>query len=147
MLIPYYIPEHYGLSSSCGSFAHSTIDTNWYDVTNLSLSLKVSGNAPVWCVLIPGSGSASYIEVGVSSGTVANLNLRFLRDATVVGYMRFEDNNPAQSSSYYRDPVTKAQCWDFPTGGTYTYKVQVNTNTANNAHAIENAKLLVKEFN
>ena len=149
MLVPFYIPEHKGLSSSCGSFAHSTIDANWYDVTNLSVaSFAVSGNAPVWCCLVPDGGtSGSFIEYGVSSGTTAILNLRFLRDSTVVGYLLFESGNPSQSSSYYRSPVTEAQCFDFPPGGTYTYKVQVNTNTSNNVHGITNAKLLVKELN
>lgn len=148
MLVPFSLQaEHYGLSSSCGSFSHSTVDSNWYAVTNLSQSLKVSGNRSVWVVCIPDGTGQSYFEPYNGSGAEIKVNFRIKRDSTVIhtGFVWLK-SPLAMTLMGMRIPPQMIEAYDIdPASGTYTYSVETMLDVANNVATFSLMKLLVME--
>lgn len=149
MLLPFSLQaENYALSSSCGTFNHTTVDSNWYAVTNLSTpSLTVSGNRSVWVVLIPDlSAGQTYFETYVT-GAHMKASYRIKRGSTVIaqGVQRHQASI-ARTLMGQRWPVSIVQCHDLPPAGTYNYSVEVMLDVANNQCTVSNAKLLAIEL-
>lgn len=120
------------LSASSGFF--TTASPTPVDVTNLSVTITTTGR-PVLALLVPdGAGLANL-------STVANnlFDVYILRGATVVGIATL-----SATSSFIRVPASLV-VFDAPAAGTYTYKVQVNSQSSGNV-SVENAKLLVFEL-
>jgi len=145
ILIPFSLKENYSISSSCGSFSHSTVDSNYYDVTNLSVSITVSGERFVMLCLIPDGSNTSYLEHSVSS-TDSRCTFRYVRGGTTVAQFSSGEYLASATALAHRKPVTYFSHFDRPTAGTYTYKLQVMLSASSSSVAINNAKLIAKEL-
>ncbi len=101
-----------GLTGSSGLFG--TLSTTPIDVTNLSQSIAAIGR-PVEISLQPDGANQSYI--GVSGDN--EMNLLIYRGATKIAEFNMSSADPLTI------PPSSIHFVDFPTAGTYTYKIQV----------------------
>jgi hypothetical protein len=150
MLIPFSLQkENYALSSSSGTSTNSTADSTYYDVTNMSVSLTVSGQKPVWVGLIPDlAGNGCFFEI-YSSTFPVQPKFRFTRNGSSIYTGRHTVNDTTCSITVFglRLPPGVLQVVDLePTSGTHTYKFQTMVDTAGNTITIQNAKLLAIEL-
>lgn len=99
------------ISSSCGNF--STSSTSFVDITNLSVTITTSGR-PV-SISIQSDGTSGSGSGGGFDASVNGYVVQILRDATPVS-LSFSGPGPGA-------PLTALL--DTPSGGTYTYKVQI----------------------
>lgn len=150
MLIPFSIQkENYTLSASSGVYTNNTIDSTWYQVTNLSCEITVSGNRPVFVGLVPSaaaSGDGSGLEI-YSTSNNAQAKIRLKRGSTVIYPSILKLYSSISFSQYgVRVPVTTVWTFDFPSKGTYTYSFETRLDISNTTTSVLNTKLLVKEF-
>jgi len=150
MLVPFNTQkENYTLSSACGTYTLNTVDSTWYQPTNLSASITVSGNKPVFVSLVPdtiSTGEGSAIEA-FSSSNNAVANLRFKRGSTVIYLTKLRIYSNLSLTQYaVRNPVTVMGLFDFPSAGTHTYTMEMMLDTASTTASVLDARLLVKEF-
>ena len=150
MLVPFSLQaENYALSSSSGTSTNSTADSTYYDVTNMSVSLTVSGQKPVWVGLIPDlAGSGCFFEI-YSNTFPVQPKFRFTRNGSSIYTGRHTATSTACTISVFglRLPPGVLQVIDMePTSGTHTYKLQTMVDTAGNTITIQNAKLLAIEL-
>lgn len=137
------------VSSSCGTFSWSTGST-YSDVTNLSCAITVSGNRPVGIYFIPdGSGSsASAVWTDTNGNNGTNLQWKILRGASIVGYGIFFPHGAIAGGVTYKYGGTPSNLFvlDRPTSqGTYTYKLQVKSDSAAIIH-VDYIKLVAQEL-
>lgn len=109
------------ISSSSGNF--STTNTLMVDVTNLSVTITVTGR-PVWVGIIPdGTNNTSAFGAQRAANTV-RADFIILRDVTqILTGLVYCNATGATNIEVYDNP-----CWntiDLPAAGTYTYKVQI----------------------
>lgn len=127
---------NYTLSSSCGSYATSS--TSYADITNLSVSITTTGR-PV-CIMTVHDGTAADGYFARLSGATG-FRLKAVRGATDLGE---HISQGATGTAILELPSFRYV--DFPAAGTYTYKLQMKSNTGGaNVNAI-NLKLLVYEL-
>ena len=129
--VPSMMAANYILSASCGSF--STSSGSLVDVTNLTATITTTGR-PVMMV-VQGDGNNSGANTIIASST-GSASISFVRDSTALGLLV-----PVNLPSAVCASVTQV---DFPAAGTYTYKVQANSNAG--SMSIFNMKLLVMEL-
>lgn len=114
-----------GISPICVSFNTTSNNPTFVDVTNLSLTITVSGLRPVYVGFIASGGVASNI---VSDGTnnPNYVDIRILRGATVVGFWEFTSDGG--SGFGLQIPPGSINLIEAPAAGTYTYKAQMACN-------------------
>lgn len=158
--------DNYAISSSCGAFSvtNEANRNTVIDITNLSATLKVSGNAFVWVGLVPG-----YNSDGVGDGAVRCspnnqdtdnfFNLYLKRDATIIADfdLRARCTGGFMASNGFVKPYNASGgtffALDRPAAGTYTWKAQVFYNRSSGSTSlgfgwvIRYCKLMVKELN
>jgi hypothetical protein len=100
----------------CG-FSDANINTSWQDVDGASLSVDVGTNDTV---LIMASGY-SY-----STEDTTYMEIRFTRDGNVLTYSTQGDRRDIGSCTYVWMPFSKIM-YDNPGAGTFTYKVQAES--------------------
>ncbi len=103
------------VSASCGNY--STSSATYVDVTNLAVTIVTTGRPVVVGVMSDASGtSSSYMN----TAGAANIQYYNSTSSTEVGAYASNSN-----------PMTlPPPSFDFPTAGTYTYKVRIKTNAA-----------------
>lgn len=131
-------------SSTSGSFSTSSLTLT--DITNLS----VSWDAKPGCgVLISLWGNDSFDdELAFLPGTAAAsryFELAFLRGSTEISRQRIQQYNSAASQTW---KYSQNSFWalDFPTPGTYTYKLQALVAAASCTLQVTRCRLLVADF-
>lgn len=115
-----------GVALSASSGNYSTTSGVYADVTNLSVSITTSGR-PVFLGLIDdGSGSGSQLEAGKNADVIASGNIKFVRDSTDLTVKVFKVGGASGNLSNGNGALVAHL--DFPSAGTYTYKVQAASN-------------------
>jgi hypothetical protein len=137
--------ENVQLSLSSGAFVLAA--TTETDITNLSVTITVSGSKYVWVGLISdGSGNESYLAT--YNQQVPNSTIRFYRGATNFDSIVFRGTGGSGGGSnteIYR-PSSAFRTLDRPTQGTYTYKV-TGSNSGSTNLAVYYSKLIALELN
>lgn len=113
----------FSVSSSSGFF--STSSGSLVDVTNMSVTVTVSGSRPVEVAVIPeASTNNCSVIAGGTSTTIAGGTVAFFRDSTRIATMTF---GPAGASGNISQiiPCSSFRTIDSPSAGSYTYKVQM----------------------
>jgi hypothetical protein len=126
-------------TSSSGSF--STSSSTLVDVTNLTASITTTGGA-VEIMLIPSGTAYCSVNIAVTAGAFSSGEISFLRDATNLGSLATVSNVTGTTGA----PGAGFRMIDFPAAGTYTYKAQAKVSGASATMAVDNCKLLVREF-
>lgn len=141
--------KNYALTSSCGTYSNST--TTRSDVTNLSQSITVCGQRPILVALVS-DGSANQGYVGVYNDTYAvsasaGGELVLLRGANYVSQpiITFNQKTSSDIDVYEKFSPARYLFWDFPSAGTYTYKLQGAANNTGNKFEVKYCKMLVME--
>lgn len=118
--------------------SNSTTSTTLVD-TGLTVNVTVSGLRPV-LVMLQNSGT-SFGSWGANTAGNA-LFLAFLRSGTIISYSASDNFGPSTATNY------AASCFsyiDFPSAGTYTYKVQYKTTSSGDVN-FSNTQLIVLEL-
>ena len=156
--------ENYALSNSCGNYTltNEANRNTVTDVTNLSVSLKVSGNAYVWVGLVPlynsnGAGDGTVNTTANNNDPDCQHNMYFKRDSTTIADFNLRGRCGLGGSLTFVRRVSASGgvffTLDRPAAGTYTYKVQVyynrsiGTTSVAFGWGITYCKLLAKELN
>lgn len=122
-------------SASSGAFA--TTSGSYVDVTNLSVSLTVSGLRPVELKILPDNSGSS---TGVQSSSNALAGIRFTRNGSGFGEIEFRGTGPTNLTV----PITAFHGEDSPSAGTHTYKVQA-VNFGGGTTSVLFGKLVARE--
>lgn len=137
------------VSSSSGAF--STGSGTAVDVTNLSVTITITGR-PVYVGLIgDGSGNTSSIGCENSSGTTVQCYYRLVRvlsgsPTTLNNYSLSYLTVGGSSSDYIISaPSTSINTIDIPSSGTYTYKIQAYVSSSTSAY-VNYSKLIAFEL-
>lgn len=148
MLSCFSFKENYALSSSSSTFTTTSISAT--DVTNLSVSLTVSGNRPVLLALIAdGSSNSAFfqVETGASSLAIIDGTILFKRDGTTISELiKNQSRLVADFDIADRYPPGAFMVFDYPTAGTYTYKVQAFVGSTQYTLTCQYMKLLAMEW-
>lgn len=132
-------------SASCGQFITSS--TSYVDVTNLSFAFTVSGLRPVEICLIS-DGSTGLLQEGgfyhSSSNTNAFSYVQLLRNSTVLSRQAIGKYGGTNTGIVI--PASSVRHIDQPSAGTYTWKVQVCTDSASTSLITQYMKLIVREI-
>ncbi len=140
---------NYQISSSSNLFTSSS--TTPVDVTNLTVTITTIGN-PVELFLIPeGTGAdTGLIEITEANTDSIGVTIRLDRGGVAI----FDQSLAiqCQSGSATTDPLINvpASCVKFldtPAAGTYTYKIQIDNQTAGQTCSVFNCKLVAREWN
>lgn len=133
------------LSSSCGNFTSDSLVA--IDVTNLSISITTTGRPVFMCLISDGSGNISNIQTQPTVGTtVIRLYCNFVRDSSTISENELGNVvNTSGAAHSVRIPVSSLAHVDFPSAGTYTYKLQIRCESFTSM-ALNYAKLLVYEL-
>ena len=135
------------VSASCGAFVHGNATPT--DVTNLSVSITTIGRPVMVMLISDGSGAAqpSVISIQDTSGASTGVSgiFRLLRGASEISHYNLVANG-ASGPVGVAVPASSFQFLDVVAAGTYTYKVQVNTGTANTNISCNYAKLVAFEL-
>jgi len=115
--------SNYQLSASCGAFSKTAPGS--YDITNLSVSIRLSGNRYVWVGLIADqSGSESYLKL--YNQAAPNGHLFFYRDTTEANRVRLTvTGSTGGSTGEIIMPCSALHFIERPAAGIYTYKAQL----------------------
>lgn len=141
------------VSASSGTF--STTSLSFVDVTNLSVNITTTGR-PVVLALVPDPTDEAKFEALRSStddfGLLATANYQFLRGATSLGSVLVGssgsdafDNVVPNNLVTALIPIGSVHQTDFPSAGTYTYKLQVRRQSATSV-ALRYCKLVAYEL-
>lgn len=125
---------NYAVSSSCGSF--STTSTTLVDVTNLSVTLTTTGR-PILVKVIPDAIGES--SIGIVTPTLGVVNFEFYRDSTKIG------NHVILAQDDLKLP-TSLFTVDFPSPGTYTFKLKAKKDALATYATLNACKLFVIEY-
>jgi hypothetical protein len=130
-------PTNYAIAASdTGSF--STTSTTYADLTNQSVSITTIGR-PVMITVVNGDITVS----GSSAPAIAWI--KAVRGSTDLTPERNVVSS-GPTSPQITVPGGALVWYDTPTAGTYTYKLQVKSNSASVTLSIANAKLFVREL-
>ena len=143
--------KNYALTSSCGAFSSTSVATTYTDITNLSQSLTVCGARPVLIMLVP-DGSSNQSYVGAYNGTYS-VNSRAVafvvakRDTTNIAQPLLLTGAQASTDVdvYQLAPPSSFIFWDWPSAGTYTYKLQAAVDATGMSAEIYYCKMLIME--
>lgn len=130
------------LSSACTTFSASG---SYADVTNLTGSFTVVRGSLVVVAIVPSGTAFSQYGVANSTGALAGLYVKALRDATSLGEINACEFAGSTAGSWSKN-VGGLLLWaDLGvTPGTYTYKIQAKQNGT--AGGLANVKMLVFEL-
>jgi hypothetical protein len=132
------------LSASCGDFSATAL--GYTDVTNLSVSIRASGNRPIVICLIPdGSGNDCYFGGDDNGSGSGYAEFEVLRDSSLVTTPFLPDVVSSGSGSTRNAPISFLSAVDRPAAGLYTYKIRLNRTTSSGKVLVKYAKLLVYE--
>jgi len=134
-----------------GNINFTTASITYVDITGASIVITTTGR-PVFIALVPNNTSAiSYIRSSITSpvgiaGTEFGIFIKLVRDATDVQTHNFsvtaEQTSFAMGASF---PVNLL-FFDVPGSGTYTYKLQGQTNDVNQLLDLFNCRLVAYEL-
>jgi len=132
-------------SSSSGSFSMSS--STYADVTNLSVSITVTGRPVMLMLCASDATAAAYLAVSVNNGTTAIGYMQFLRGSTEVGHYQFGLSSPTSGQHFSYHPLGGFCAIDTgASAGTYTYKVQIRRDANSNSAYAQNVKLVAYEL-
>lgn len=133
------------------NLASQALTSSFADLTGLSVTITTMGN-PVKLQLIGGSGSAEG-QFACDNGTQSQneIQVRFVKDATNLSIISFKTGTVWSAATFVdSDMDIGASAFshiDFPTAGTYTYKVQATeTNLSGASCTAQNLKLVAYEL-
>ena len=131
------------LSASCGDFSATAL--GYTDITNLSVSIRASGNRPIVICLVPdGSGNDCYFGGDDNGGASSYAEFEVMRDSSLVT-TPFLPDVTSGSGSTRNAPISFLNAVDRPAAGLYTYKIRLNRTTSSGKILVKYAKLLVYE--
>ena len=130
------------LSDSCGNYSSTTAGYN--DITNLSVSIRASGNRPIVICLVPdGSGNECYFGCDDTTGVFSRFPAEILRGSDLITNPSIP-NVTSATSGVRLAPISLLTAIDRPAAGLYTYKIRVDV-YGGTAVYVKYAKLLVYE--
>lgn len=111
-------------SPTGGGGGFSTTSTSFVDVANLTLSYSPTGLLPLLLWLEGDNSGNNFVKVSATTVTSTQMNLKFIRDSTDVRRISHGLSGASGNLATYLPP---SAYWaiDYPTAGTYTYKVAV----------------------
>ncbi len=117
------------ISSSCGS-GYSNATNVPTDVTNLSVTITTTGRPVILGLIADGdvANDAQILFSNGASGTTANGSILFLRGATIISRNGTQVGVSGGTTESIVYPPGSFYMVDVPGAGTYTYKVQAQTN-------------------
>ncbi len=124
--------------AATASTTTSTTSTTLVD-SGLSVTITVSGQRPV-LVMLQASG-VNFASVGANTAGNATF-LAFLRNGTIVSYSASDNFSPSTATGYAPSIMSYV---DFPTAGTYTYKLQWRCTTSGDVN-MNNTQLIAVEL-
>lgn len=128
-----------GQQISSSSSIFSSTSTSKTDVTNLTVTITTTGRAVRLELVGDGSGNPSYVATANASGVdTASSSLSFIRGSTNISEQRFGGQPVGGNTSgrifYY--PPSMFQHVDVPAAGTYTYKIQSDSDIGSSGGTI-----------
>lgn len=143
--------EDSGVTASAGEIAKSNavssfvFPSGFNDITNLSVTLTTLGG-PVILQLVA-SDDFGGVSCSNSSGLDGDVRLKFLRDATSLPTLAYGWSGTATAGDNGTLTLSPSQInfIDFPSAGTYTYKVQ-GSEGANNSCTADDMRLVAYEL-
>lgn len=133
-----------GVAVSDPSSNFTTSSTSAVDVTNLSVTITTSGRPVRLCLIGKEEEIVAFINVSENTSGDAFAKLTFVRDSTTVSGCTFGQQDDGSGADFFM-PVSAFEYVDFPTAGTYTYKVQAYILDGTNVQ-IQDARLVAYEL-
>jgi hypothetical protein len=134
-------PANYQLSASSSNV--TTASTSFVDANNLSVTITTSGRPVYLAIISDGGGSISRFAADRAAGSIS-AEAQFTRNGTSLGFHNLQYVIGAATSISYAIPANLSQI-DFPSAGTYTYKLQIRCNLATSFGALQ-SKLVAIEL-
>ena len=135
------------LSASSGTF--QTTSTSQVDITNLSITITTSGR-PVFIGLIAdGSGTANNFIAAenATSSNIMRANFFFYRGSTQLSEYQVQRRENVTTTGYFLAiPSSSLNIIDFPSAGTYTYKLRGSVTDASGRLWCYYSKLVAYEL-
>lgn len=140
-------PINCAVSSSSGAVA---LNTGGYgDVNNMSCTIYATGDYPVVIRFIPdGTSNESVINASVTTGTAPQAVFKLLRNGTNVGQCNVKTSEYNTNSNKDNNfPPGILFFMDFPSKGTWTYKLQgyANSTAGTPSGSVSYVKMVVYE--
>lgn len=135
------------VSNGCGAFV--TANTTATDVTNLSVTITTSGR-PVRLELITEDDSnESNVVINRTSSNLPRGYMWFVRGSSVIGRHELAlnvDTSATENLIAIGWPPSAFAQIDFPSAGTYTYKIMVYNQNASSQFVVNYCKLVAYEL-
>lgn len=132
------------VSSSSGSFF--TTSTSYVDVTNLSVTITTTGR-PVMVFMAPVAAAISFFESSTSTTTTDAISwIKAFRDVANIGETFVHGGPISSNASILAIPVSSFMWFDVPAAGTYTYKIQVKSQSSAVTTSVFQAQLVAYEL-
>lgn len=131
-------------TTSSGTF--STGSTSYVDVTNATVSFKTTGRPVFVGMTSDGTSNNSRIITTKASANVTASSFKMLRDATSLGVYGLYLDGGSAASRELDVPSSSISYLDTPAPGTYTYKLQAQTDVSSGTAAVYYSKVLVYEL-
>lgn len=141
------------VQTSSGSSTFNTTSTTYVDVTSVTKTITTKGGTLFIGLVSDYSGGTGHLQIGATSANNRpEAIFQILRDATQIyeQLITYSVSNtggaPTTNMSQINVPGGVIWMLDSPPAGTYTYKLQVKLENANQQVYVTNQKLLVFEI-
>ena len=131
----------------------NTTSTSFVDITNATITITATGKRPVMFFLAPASTSLNSGSVLVTKDNATSTNtllgnIKLVRDATDVANTYISHNYVTDTNIEHSItlPAGTVKFTDFPTAGTYVYKLQGAVNATYTRLQFVNCKLVAYEL-
>lgn len=135
-----------GVAISTSSSTFSTTSATFVDVTNLSVTITTTGRPVMVMLLQDGGSSQAALTMARASGNTAVCEIKLFRDSTRIYFTNIELTTALATNATFTYPISTIQQLDVVAAGTYTYKMQVQVDTASTTLTVQYAKLYAYEI-
>ncbi len=128
------------VSTGAGPYYSGFVYPTWKDIDNCTVTITTTGR-PV-LIFLQSDGSTGGANISAQAGTVATTWIAIVRDGTIISNSMLRHAGASEITI----PPGSILYLDAPTAGTYTYKIQVSSQSAGMGVAVQYAKLIAIEL-
>jgi hypothetical protein len=131
------------VSASCGLFTTTSLTD--VDVTNLTVTITTTGRPILIALIADGTGNGAEFSAYAGSGSSVAANLHLVRDSTEIAQWNLSLGTGISGAPGIYSPITPLHI-DVISAGTYTYKIQTDSDTSGGTVRVYNYKLIAFEL-